>query len=266
MLSERRKAHRFVVDPDRAEVTVVVGSSRTAGVLVDLSSSGMGVLVLRGLPLAPGQVIQVEVENVVHDCEVVECVVEEMYQRVGVRRLQEHFDMPDPMQAILKKTGPSDMSAVGTALAITLGLCVAALSFGVFQSLDLGGPTDPAQKPIANARELEMRQRVSTEAERIAQEKDRALREAGAETAARTQQYQEQAAVLLTGSGDFSWSSLVTHLRLSSGQQRDLINLVETGTTTSSRLTPSELRERATDLLSEAQRRRIKQLVTAGRP
>lgn len=265
MLSERRKAHRFVVDPDRAEVTVVVGASRTAGVLMDLSSSGMGVLVLRGLSLTPGQVIKIEIEDVVHDCEVVECVVEEMYQRVGVRRVQEHFEMPDPMQAILKKAGPNDMSAVGTVLTVTLGLCVAALSFGAFQSLDLGGPPGPAQKPIANARELELRERVSTEAERIAKEKERVLREAAAEAAARSQQYQDQAAVLLTGSGDFSWSSLVSQLRLSSGQQRDLIQLVEAGTTMPNRLTPNELRQKATELLSEAQRRRIKQLMSVER-
>ncbi len=265
IMSERRKAHRFVVDPDRAEVTVKAGSSHTAAVLTDLSSTGIGLLMLRGLHLSAGQVIKVEIEDVVHDCEVVDCVAEEMYQRVGARRLKEHFDMPDPMKAIIAKSGANDMSAVGSVLAITLGLCVAALIFGVIQTIDFGGPTDPAQKTAAAAAAAEARPRVISEAERLKNERDRMLKEAAAELKERARQNEEQAAILITGTGDFSWSALVSQLRLSKTQQRDLMQLVESGTNGNRKLSPLELRQEASALLTDSQRKHIKRMLSAGR-
>lgn len=262
-MSERRKAHRFVVDPDRAQVTVKAGSSCTSAVMTDMSSNGIGLLVLRGLHLDAGQVIKVEIDDVVHDCEVVQCMAEEMFQRVGARRLKEHFDMPDPMKEIIERSSGGDMSAVGSVLTITLGLCVAALIFGVIQLVDFENLGASSKNPgLASP---EVRERVISEAERIKQEKERAIREAAAELKARAQQNEEQAAVLITGTGDFSWSALVSQLRLSKTQQRDLLQLIETGTNGTRRLSPFELRQQANALLTDSQRKHVKRMLTAGR-
>ncbi len=263
-MSDRRNCHRFVVEPDRAQVTFVAGSARAQAYLADESANGMGLLVLRGLSFEVGRTVFVEVNDVVHECEVVRIVAEDLYQHIGVRRIREHFEIPLPILGKTQKWFKDSISTSNPLLFIGIVVGFSGMIIGALSFIGIGGSNKKlGEQAIHNVREAA----PLTEAQIVAEKAQAAAKEAAEFLALQAEQQREQAAVLLTGTGDFSWNALVDQLGLSWNQQRQLLKLTEPRSLADAGLPPlrpHELRQKALGLLSVDQQRRINQLLVSG--
>ena len=87
VMTEQRRNIRLTVQSDHAQVTVMIDGVQHEGVMVNQSSEGFGLLVLRGLRLDEGHHIRVVSENAIHECLVCHRRPEDNYQHLGLRRV-----------------------------------------------------------------------------------------------------------------------------------------------------------------------------------
>lgn len=66
---------------------VIIDGEEHDAVISDVSASGFGLLLFRGLHVPVGTVLRLVADDSVHECEVVHTRPEESFQYVGVRRL-----------------------------------------------------------------------------------------------------------------------------------------------------------------------------------
>ncbi len=85
--SETRMTKRYVAPSERAQAIVIIEGEEHDAVISDVSASGFGLLLFRGLHVPAGMVLRLVADDSVHECEVVHTRPEESFQYVGVRRL-----------------------------------------------------------------------------------------------------------------------------------------------------------------------------------
>ena len=85
--NETRTAKRYVAPSERAQAIVIIDGEEHDAVVSDVSASGFGLLLFRGLHVPRGTVLRLVADDSVHECEVVHTRPEESFQYVGVRRL-----------------------------------------------------------------------------------------------------------------------------------------------------------------------------------
>ena len=90
MYTEERRTHkRLPVPRDRAQAMIVIGRREYRGVIADLSTTGFGLLLLRGVPAELGGRLRIVTEEGISECEIVHTRTEENFLHVGTRRLSE---------------------------------------------------------------------------------------------------------------------------------------------------------------------------------
>ena len=87
VLTDQRSNIRLAVQPDQSQVTVIINGAQYQGVLVNQSSEGFGLLVLRGLSVDEGDHLRVVSDEVVHECLVCSRRLEDNHQYLGLRRV-----------------------------------------------------------------------------------------------------------------------------------------------------------------------------------
>lgn len=87
--AERRTHKRLPIPVDRAQAMVVIGRREYRAIVADMSSSGYGLLMLRGVPVEQGGKLRIVTEEGISECEVIYTRNEENFLHVGTRRLSE---------------------------------------------------------------------------------------------------------------------------------------------------------------------------------
>lgn len=88
-IQERRTHKRLPVPNDRAQAMVVIGRREYRAVIADMSATGYGLLMLRGVPAEMGGKLRIVTEEGISECEVVHIRNEENFLHVGTRRISE---------------------------------------------------------------------------------------------------------------------------------------------------------------------------------
>jgi hypothetical protein len=84
---ETRSAKRYIAPSERARAIVIIDGEEHDAVVSDVSASGFGLLLFRGLHVPEGGVLRLVADESVHECEVIHTRPEDSFQYVGVRRL-----------------------------------------------------------------------------------------------------------------------------------------------------------------------------------
>lgn len=84
---ETRTAKRYIAPSERARAIVIIDGEEHDAVISDVSASGLGLLLFRGLNVPEGSIIRLVADDSIHECEVIHTRPEESLQYVGVRRL-----------------------------------------------------------------------------------------------------------------------------------------------------------------------------------
>ncbi len=84
---ETRTAKRYIAPSDRAQAVVIIDGEEHDAVISDVSASGFGLLLFRGLNVPEGSVLRLVADDSIHECEVIHTRPEDSFQYVGVRRL-----------------------------------------------------------------------------------------------------------------------------------------------------------------------------------
>ena len=86
---EKRTSKRLAVPHDRAQCLVVIGTREFRAVIADTSSTGVGLLMMRGINVAVGTQLKLVTEEGIAHCVVVHSRNEENFLHIGIRRLSE---------------------------------------------------------------------------------------------------------------------------------------------------------------------------------
>lgn len=90
MHTEERRSHkRLPVPRDPTQAMIVIGRREYRAVIADLSTTGFGLLMLRGVPAELGGRLRIVTEEGISECEIVHIRTEENFLHVGTRRLSE---------------------------------------------------------------------------------------------------------------------------------------------------------------------------------
>ena len=246
-MSERRKNLRFEVPTERAQVLVDAGTGRAPAIMADMSANGFGLLALRGIAAEPGQSMKVITPDATYECEVISNAPDDFYQRIGLRRLTEEFELPPPIIGLPRSWFNDSMATFNPLLFVGVVLGFSGIVIGALAMLGIGPNEGPyggpdsgrASRPLADAAR-DARETTNSLADRLARQKS-------------------QAATLITGSSDASWTVLVKKLDLTPAQQSQLLNLANEASSLSGRPSAQSigLRQQALEALSAEQRRQV---------
>lgn len=230
---ERRSSKRFTVEADRADVVVDFDGADHRAVMSDMSATGFGLLLLKGLSFAPGDEIQLtdtETETT-FELEVVHIRPEDGFQYVGLRRISDETPFSIPLFRFAGKAYTLKMPGASPLifLAVVFGFSGSAISMLNF--LETAGsvakqtPNSVHEQAIIDARQRispeEKRRRILARTQRYADERlggrpDLDLTPSFWERI--TGPNREQVGRLV-GGRNISWSQLVFRLDLSKTQQ-----------------------------------------------
>lgn len=164
--AEKRISKRLAVPQDRAQALVVMGTREFRGVIADTSSTGVGLLMLRGTSVPPGTRLKLVTEEGIADCEVIHTRNEESFLHVGIRRLSE---IPFEELPKFQKSQRFYQQSMGTAsplifLGVVLGF--SSVMIGMILFVDVASSRNAQQ---AEVEELRLRTVEASAAEAIAE-------------------------------------------------------------------------------------------------
>lgn len=256
VLTDHRSNIRLAVQPGQSQVSVLINGAQYQGVLVNQSSEGFGLLVLRGLSVDEGHHIRVVSDEAVHECLVCFRRLEDNHQYLGLRRVADVAFVDKPKK---KKTPSWFRDSIGQGLvpfAIT-GCGVLACVLCVWNDpqgktaedraaeqqarsiSQIPGDMAPTGEQLANRERLREQARDSGGSTRLS----------GAFFSRLTGRDQIALNQTLAGHG-LDWDGLVAELALSSSQQESIIRLLTSGSSGS----PAAARMQLRSVLSRPQK------------
>ncbi|MBI1311436.1 hypothetical protein GC176_09025 [bacterium] len=266
---EHRTAKRFGASSERAQAIVIIDGEEHDAVVSDVSASGFGLLLFRGLHIPIGSLLRLIAEDSVHECEVIHTRPEDAFQYVGVRRVTDAA-MTDVAQFWLGKSLFANGSFVCPFTIISfvmcLGLSVVAVSlyfdfnpFAAFQADEAA--TSAALTSEERSRAFEYRR------EQARLRREAVLRERS-QTGPREPSIldfftrESRSAKALAGNRDLDWNDLTIELGLSESQERSMVEILAGGSQ-ESRQSAAAAKARALKLLTTEQRARYRHLLEA---
>jgi hypothetical protein len=264
MHTEERRTHkRLPVPHDRAQAMVVIGRREYRAVIADVSTTGFGLLMIRGVPAELGSKLRIVTEEGISECEIVHTRKEENYLHVGTRRLSEvpFTELPK----FRKATQFFRQSIAGASPLIFLGV-VFGFSFvmiGMIIVVDVATAPDenkagvvdqalaaddkPAEEPVTELEKVPTpREIVATEVKDFLDSADKALDDLQS-------RHVKMLATVLEGSGR-EWDEVAKELQLTPRQEEEIRQALEAAPEDQSQLVT---RSQLMSLLSSDQRSRL---------
>jgi hypothetical protein len=256
--SNARDFRRYSVQSERADGVVSFDGLEHDAVIADTSATGFGLLMMRGVHLEVGQTVRLMANDALHECEVAYIQPEEAFLHVGVKRLSDTpmvelkvFHMGRALYKP-KAGGMSFLIFIGVIVGFSGMFISVATVMGFKRNNEGFGPTVNSTETHNGGSRAQSG--VSLK-ERIEQQKKRALlgsrqlEQAGDSLSSDLRRQQAAIRKLVNGSS-LSWDKLSETLGLSSSQQRQLLDVLNSGSD----------RESALDILSADQRRKLDQM------
>lgn len=261
VMTEQRSNVRLAVKPDHAQVTVMLDGEQHQGVLVNQSSEGYGLLVLRGLRVDSGHPLRVVSDDAIHDCVVCHKHPEDNYQHLGLRRIADVPFVERPKKKHATRWFRDGMSG-GILSGVVLGFGLLACALCVRN----GVPEETVQDEAAARRahlaaqipddmvptEEQMKNRERLQ--EIARNPGESTRLSGIFFSRLTGRSQSSLVNSLA-SQSLNWDNLVAQLELSSSQQESILRLL-----TSSPASPATARGQLRGILSRTQKSTVDRL------
>lgn len=270
-IEDQRTGRRYDAPSDRAQVIVIIDGEEHDAVLSDVSASGFGLLMFRGLQVPVGSVLRLVADDSVHDCEVIHTRPEDSFQYVGVRRLADAAMTEVSLfsfGALFAWNGSfvCPMAIVSFVICLFLGIV------GISIYLDV----NPLENWIVQSGEEETVAALTSEERARAfeyrREQARLRREAALrERMARGMNEpgildfftrESRAARVLAGNRDLDWDDLTIELGLTEDQEKSMVEILA-GRRAESRQSAAVSRSRALKLLTPEQRERYWNLLNA---
>ena len=230
---ERRSSKRFTVEADRAEVVVNFDGADHRAIISDMSSTGFGLLLLKGLRIVPGcrvQLTDTETQTV-FQLEVVYVRPEESFQYVGLRRMSDETPHSIPLFRFAGKMYTLPVPSFSPLLYVAVVLGFSGTSITMIELITGGGdsarPTRSSSHRQASSNvsqqvsPAEKRQRLLERSKRrhTNQLVDRSEIQITPGFWERITGPSREQVGRLVGNRKISWSELVTQLSLSEAQQ-----------------------------------------------
>jgi len=259
VMTEQRRNIRLTVQSDHAQVTVMIDGVQHEGVMVNQSSEGFGLLVLRGLRLDEGHHIRVVSENAIHECLVCHRRPEDNYQHLGLRRVADVPLVERPKKEQGKRWFRYGAGG-GLASCVILGVGILACIWCVWNGPPDKTAEDRAAEQQARAAsqipddmvptddQLENRERLRE----LARNPGNSTRLSGAFFSRLTGRDETALSQTLAGYG-LDWDGLVAELALSSSQQASIIRLLTSGNSES----PASARMQLRSVLNRPQKTKV---------
>ncbi len=271
LANETRTAKRYVAPSERAQAIVLIDGEEHDAVVSDVSASGFGLLLFRGLHVPAGTVLRLVADEAVHECEVVHTRPEESFQYVGVRRLTDAAMTEVSLFSfgtLLSKNGSFACPLTIFSFVICLGLGTVGISIYLdvnpfeawFVEPD-DGETTAALTSEERARAFEYRR------EQARLRRENALRARMNHGTAEPGfldffQRESRAAKSLVGNRDLDWGDLTVELGLTEDQEKSMVDILS-GSGAGSQRSSAAAKSRALKLLSTEQRTRYRNLLDA---
>jgi hypothetical protein len=271
LAEEQRDAKRFIAPSERAQAFVIIDGEEHDAVMSDVSASGFGLLLFRGLRLPVGSVLRLVSDDSVHDCEVVHTRPEDSFQYVGVRRLTDAA-MTDVSQfwfgQIFARNGSfaCPFTLMSSIFCVLLGVLAVMLYFdinlfGTSTGTDGSGESVMALTSEERARAFEYRK----EQARLRRE---ALTKARRESASHQPSIldfftrERRATRTLVGNRDLDWNDVTIELGLSEAQEKSMVEILS-ATGEDARQRAVVAKAKALKLLTSDQRARYRDLLSS---
>lgn len=259
---EQRKNIRLAVHPDNAQVSVLVNGAQQQGVLVNQSSEGFGLLVVRGLRIDSGHSVRVVSDDGVHECQVCHSRPEDNYQLLGLRRVADIPFVERPQKQQSKRYFRYGMGG-GLASCVVLGGGILACMWCVWN----GPPDKTAEERAAEQKALAAQQRPDDMAPSDEQLENRERLRELAESGGNSTSLSEAFFSRLTGTSGkalrqklmqrgLNWNGLIEELSLTSSQQ-DSVQRLLTSTNPGS---PATARNQLRGILNGSQKAKVDRL------
>lgn len=255
---EQRKNIRLGVQPDQAQVTVLIDGAQQPGVLVNQSSEGFGLMLQRGTRIDPGHPVRVVSSDGVHECRVCHIRPDDGYQLLGMQRITDVPFIERPKKHQAKRWFRHAMGG-GLASCVVLGLGVMGCVWCVWNGPPEKNAEDRAaeqqtaagQSPgdlASTEDQLENRERLLE----LAQSSDSSSSLSAAFFSRLTGYSAAGLKPKLTQRG-LDWNSLTKELALSSTQQDSIRRLLTSSTAT----TPATARAQLRSILNGPQKSKV---------
>lgn len=266
-----RTARRFDAPSERARAIVIVDGEEHDAVVSDVSASGFGLLLFRGLHVPVGSVLRLVADDSVHDCEVIHTRPEESFQYVGVRRLTDAAMTEVSLFSsgtLLSRNGSFACPFTIISFVICLGLGAVAVSlyldvnpFEAWMTNADDAETTAALTSEERARAFEYR-REQARLRREAALRERANRGATEPGILDFFTRESRAAKALAGNRDLDWGDLTIELGLTESQEKSMVEMLADRPEGAQRSTAAA-KSRALKLLTTEQRTRYRNLLEA---
>ena len=262
MQSRNRRSHtRLPVPHDRAQAMVVIRRREFRAVISDMSASGFGLLLLRGVELEVGSQLRVVTSEGITECEVAHTRCEENFLYVGVKRLSEIPFVEMPVRGHARRYFRQVMSTASPLILLGVVFGFTSVVIGMVVVVDVASALDVDQKrAVRNVADVieEIPEKVVPR-EVVAVEVTEILNRAGRNLEALQAPHTRQLSRLLDGTGR-EWGELADELGVTSEQNEAIAAALDESPQETAEL---ETRTRLMALLTASQRNRLSEILAS---
>ena len=238
--TERRSSKRFTVEAARADVVVDFDGTDHRTVISDISATGSGLRLLKGLHLTLGDKVQLtdSETGTIFDLEVVHIRPEDGFQYVGLRRVSDETPFSLPLFRCSGKTYTLKMPGASPLIFVAVVFGFSGSTISMMKFLDTAGsvgiqnPDYVREQAISDAQQrispAEKHRRIVARTQRYTD-----MRQNGRQEIELTPSFWEritgpnrEQVGRLVGGKNISWSQLVSLLDLSKRQQDRIQSLL----------------------------------------
>ena len=252
---EKRRAIRLGVQPDQAQVKVMVNGVQEPGVLVNQSSEGFGLMLQRGQRFDPGHPIRVVSNDGVHECRVCHIRPDDGYQVLGLERIADVPFMERPKKAKGKR-----WFRYGVGGGMFSGLVLGAGVLGCIWCVWNGPPERTAEERAVEQQATVEQQSPKTDEQQANRERLLELAQSSGTSTnlsaaffSRLTGHSPTALQPRLASQGLDWDTLTDQLALSAAQQDRIRRLLTSGTAT----TPATARAQLRSILNGPQKSKV---------
>ena len=242
---------------------VVIGLREYRAVIADMSATGFGLLMLRGVPAELGKKLKIVTEGGITECEIVYTRSEENFLHVGTRRLSEVTFTELPKFSKTAKFFKQTMTAASPLIFLAVVFGFSSVMIGMIVVIDVATAPDKNKAGVADKalaadddpveespKDVEKpptpREVVAAEVKAFLDSADKALDNLQS-------RHEKMLASVLDGSGR-DWDEVADELQITPGQKDQIRRALETAPEDQSQLIT---RARLMSLLSADQRSRL---------
>jgi hypothetical protein len=248
---------------------IVIGRREYRAVIADMSATGYGLLMLRGVPAELGAKLRIVTENGISECEIIHTRKEENFLHVGTRRVSEVTFSELPKFSKATQFFKQSMTAASPLIFLAVVFGFSSVMIGMIIVIDvatapatnesgvvdraLAKTEEPDEEPPEDVEEVPTpREIVAAEVQAFLDSADKALDELQT-------RHQKMLASVLDGSGR-EWGEVAEELQITPRQEDEIREALEYAPDDQSQLVT---RARLMSLLSADQRSRLSGILAA---